>query len=41
MLLHKDKKFDQNWRKQILAFNLLSLLHSKNKKPKTALKSIY
>jgi len=41
MLLHKDNKFDLNWRKQILAFNLLSLLHSKNKKHKTALKSIY
>jgi len=41
MLLHRDNSFDLNWRKQILAFQLLALLYAKKKKSKTGLKAIY
>jgi len=39
ILLHKS--FDINWRKQILAFQLLALLFTKKRRPKQGLKSVY
>ena len=41
MQLHKDFSFNLNWSKQLLAFQLLALLHAKKKKFKTGLKAIY
>ena len=41
MLLHKETSFDLNWRKQIIAFELLALVYAKKKKFKTGLKAIY
>jgi hypothetical protein len=41
MKMHTNFSFDLNWKKQVLAFQLLSLLHAKKKKYKTGLKAIY
>lgn len=41
MTLHPNSTFNLQWKKQILPFMLLALLHSKKKKYKTGLKSIY
>ena len=41
MKMHPNFSFDLNWKKQVLAFQLLSLLHAKKKKYKTGLKAIY
>ena len=36
-----QKSFDVNWRKQILAFQLLALLFTKKRRPKSGLKAAY
>ena len=41
MKLHANFTFDLLWKKQVLAFQLLSLFHAKNKKFKTGLKTLY
>ena len=41
MRLHPNYSFDLNWKKQVLTFSLLSLMHAKKKKHKTGLKAIY
>ena len=41
MRLYPNNSFDLNWKKQVLAFELLSLLHAKKRKFKTGLKAIY
>lgn len=39
--LHANYSFDLLWKKQVLAFQLLSLVHAKKKKFKTGLKAVY
>jgi hypothetical protein len=39
--LHKDGSFNLNWRKQILAFQLLALLFTKKRRIKQGLKAVY
>jgi hypothetical protein len=41
MRLHPNFTFDLHWKKQVLAFELLSLMHAKKRKFKTGLKAIY
>ena len=41
MRIHPNNSFDLNWKKQVLQFQLLALLHAKKKKYKTGLKAIY
>jgi hypothetical protein len=41
MRLYPNHSFDLNWKKQVLSFELLSLLHAKKRKFKTGLKAIY
>ena len=41
MSLHPNNSFNLNWKKQILTFMLLGLIHAKKKKFKFGLKSIY
>jgi len=41
MKMHPNNSFDLNWKKQVLQFQLLALLHAKKKKYKTGLKAIY
>lgn len=41
MRIHPNNTFDLNWKKQVLQFQLLALLHAKKKKYKTGLKAIY
>ena len=41
MKLHANYSFNLNWKKQVLAFELLSLLHAQKRKYKTGLKTIY
>ena len=41
MSLHPNNSFNLNWKKQILAFMLLGLIHAKKKKFKFGLKAIY
>ena len=41
MSLHIDNSFNLHWKKQILSFMLLALIHAKKKKFKTGLKAIY
>lgn len=41
MKLHHNFTFDLTWKKQVLAFQLLALLHSQRKKFKMGLKAIY
>ena len=41
MRIHPNNSFDLNWKKQVLQFQLLALLHARKKKYKTGLKAIY
>ena len=41
MRLHTNYSFNLNWKKQVLAFELLSLIHAQKRKFKTGLKAIY
>lgn len=41
MRLHPNNSFNVNWKKQVLAFQLLALMHAKKKKLKTGLKANY
>lgn len=41
MKLHPNYTFNLNWKKQVLAFQLLAVLHAQKKKFKTGLKAIY
>jgi len=41
MKLHPNNTFNINWKKQVLAFQLLALMHAKRKKLKTGLKANY
>ena len=41
MKLHPNNSFNLNWKKQVLQFQLLALLHAKKKRYKTGLKAIY
>ena len=41
MRIHPNNYFDLNWKKQVLQFQLLALLHARKKKYKTGLKAIY
>jgi len=41
MRLHANYTFNLYWKKQVLAFELLALLHAQKKKYKTGLKAIY
>jgi len=41
MKLHLNYTFNLNWKKQVLAFQLLAVMHAQKKKFKTGLKAIY
>ena len=41
MKLHTPQSFNVNWKKQILAFQLLALMHAKKNKVKAGLKANY
>lgn len=41
MRLHPNYSFNLNWKKQVLAFELLALLHAQKRKYKVGLKAIY
>lgn len=41
MRLHTNYTFNLNWKKQVLIFELLALLHAQKRKYKTGLKAIY
>ena len=41
MRLHSNYSFNLNWKKQVLAFELLALVHAQKKKHKTGLKAVY
>jgi hypothetical protein len=41
MRLHQNSSFNLFWKKQVLAFQLLALMHAKKKKLKTGLKANY
>ena len=41
MKLHSNYSFNLAWKKQVLAFQLLALMHAQKKRHKTGLKSIY
>jgi hypothetical protein len=39
--LHEPGTFDSNWRKQVLAFQMLAVLYANKKKLKSGLKAVY
>ena len=41
MRLHPNHSFNLYWKKQVLAFELLALMHASKRKFKTGLKAIY
>ena len=41
MRIHPSNSFNLNWKKQVLAFELLAFMHAQKKKFKTGLKAIY
>jgi len=41
MRLHANHTFNLNWKKQVLIFELLALMHTQKKKHKTGLKAVY
>jgi hypothetical protein len=41
MKLHPNFSFNLNWKKQVLAFELLALIHAQKRKFKAGLKAIY
>lgn len=41
MRLHTNHTFNLNWKKQVLAFELLALMHAQKKKHKIGLKAVY
>ena len=41
MKLHPNFSFNLNWKKQVLAFQLLALIHAQKRKYKAGLKAIY
>ena len=41
MRLHTNYTFNLYWKKQVLAFELLALMHAQKRKYKTGLKAIY
>ena len=40
MVMHEDGKFDLKWKKQLLMFHLLALIHAKAKKFEEGLRFI-